>query len=156
MSSRSPVFLILCIVLGVSVPVVGMRIAGNVRAATPEHTSARAEVVAVDTVTWKAGQKFLPARVAVRNIGSRRLVAKLTDPDCKCSFKTETLRLEPGEEKEFNFHLFGEALRTSTGFSVVLRTNDLENISIPLTIPVEGTQGSLGLSGTESVLETQN
>lgn len=156
MNSRSPVTLLLYVVLGVTIPLVGMKIAGSVRAASPDRPSARAEVAAIDTITWKAGEKFLPARVAVRNTGSRRLVAKLTDPDCRCTIKTKTLRIEPGEEKEFNFYLYGEALRTSTGFPVVMRTNDTKNTSIPLTIPVEGTEGNLGISGTESVLEIQD
>jgi len=156
MNSRSPIFLILCILLGVSAPIVGVRIAGSVSAAANDNASACVEVVAVDAIRYKAEQKFLPARVVVRNIGSRRLVAKLKDPDCRCSFKTDTLRIKPGEEQEFNFQIFAESLRTSTGFSVVLRTNDPDNVSMPLTIPVEGTQGNLGLSGTSSVLDIEN
>ena len=117
---------------------------------------AKAEIAQVHPIKYVASTDWTTASLVVQNSGRRRLTVRVKDEDCgTCTFRSKTVRIEPGESKNVEFSFATALLWNQTGLSVIIATNDPDQGSIPVTFEIRGENQSKSAAGATSVLESQ-
>jgi len=115
---------------------------------------AAVSITGAEPVVFDSENDWTSARITLRNNGGRRMVVKVTEPDCDCSLKANRISIAPHQEQVFEFEIGSGSIRYSKTLAVDLLTNDPKNPRLPVTLQVLGSQEqTLELpTGAKSVL----
>ena len=130
-----PIRVAINFVIGIAV---GLLVARTLAGVVRSDDRASISITAVKPLVYDAENEWASAKITLRNNGSRRMVAKVTEPDCDCSIRTDELRIKPGEERVLEFAVGSNSIRFAKTLRVDILTNDPEKPRLPVTVQVLG------------------